>query len=189
MQRCLRDLTDSTTAQSTNASDDGLLFRIDSRIGFLITGTEGFADRPLFQIDGGVQFGRAKPGGPPALGLTLGASIESGEIFARSASISTRFLAGIELPWAIGGSATRRNTVEFVPAVQVGYQHAFEDDGRDGLTFRVAPGIRVFPSRGTVFLTFEPISFVLLAAPPPAEDHGDDRFGWELGVLKFGWRF
>ena len=69
-------------AQSNADSDDGLLFKIDSRIGFLFTGTEGFADRPLFQIDGGVQFGRAKPGGPPALGITLGASIESGEIFA-----------------------------------------------------------------------------------------------------------
>jgi len=176
-------------AQSPGDSEDGLLFRIDSRIGFLITGSEGFADRPLFQVDGGLQFGRARPGGPPALGITLGASIESGEIFARTASISTRFLAGIELPWAIGGSATRRNAVEFVPAIQVGYQHAFEDDGRNGLTLRVAPGIRVLQSTRTMFLTFEPLSFVLLAAPAPAEDLGDDRFGVELGVLKFGWRF
>lgn len=167
---------------------DPLLFRVDTRIGFLVTGAGGFADRPLFQTDGGVQLGRARPGGPPAVGLTLGTALASGELFAEGASVSLRVLGGVEFPWALGSGTRAQAPVELVPVFQMGYQIAFQDDRRRGFTARTALGLRIVPSRGTFFTTFEPFSLVWLPQPGRGRAAGS-RWGLEVGVLKVGWRF
>ena len=168
---------------------DGLLFRVDARLGYLITGGQGFSDRPFVQIDGGIQFGQATVGGPPSLALTVGAAVGAGEFLAEAGTYSLRMLGGVELPWAIDASVLGDRPVELVPAIQAGHQESYGEDERSGFTLRAALGLRLLPSSGTFFVTFEPAGFVLLPRPDPAMDEGSSRFAAELGVLKVGWRF
>lgn len=161
----------------------GILYRVDSRIGFLITSGQTFGDRPVVQIDGGVQFGAATPGGPPRVGLTGGFTIGAAR-FLGGTDTSIRFLAGAEFPWALSRS------IELAPAVQAGYLKAFDEDERHGFTSRVAVGIRVLPSRGAFYFGFEPIALVTLPLPDAtAEGDPGSRVAAEFGLLRFGWRF
>lgn len=189
----------SAQAGPAGGPEDGrrVLRRLDGRIGFLITGGESFTDRPFAQVDAGVQFGRARHGGSPALGVLVGAALGFGEILASDASASLRVMAGIEAPWAVapGGAA---GPLELVPAVQVGLQKAWAEDERDGFTLRAGLGLRVPIGDGTGHITFEPVSFALLSPtgrPVLPETGGDvpldetPRAAFELGILKFGWRF
>lgn len=164
--------------------------RIDARLGFLATGGETFSDRPFIQAGGALEFGKAQAGGPPVLAVTTGIVAEFGDIFAASMTTSWRFLAGVEVAWVLadgpGGSAPR---AEFVPSVQAGYQTDGGRDQRNGLTIRAGPGIRIpLDPDGRILLTFEPISVVLLPGPDGAVED-EARIAWELGILRFGFRF
>ncbi len=155
-----------------------------------MTGGNTFSDRPLVQLGGALEFGQTRVGGPPAIGVTAGLVAEFGDIFAASMSTSWRFLAGVEAAWALAdavdGSAPR---VEFVPSIQAGYMTTGGQDERSGLTVRAGPGLRIpLAPDGGMLLTFEPVSIVLLPAPDGLiEDEA--RVAWELGILKFGFRF
>lgn len=164
--------------------------RIDTRIGYLLTGGNTFSDRPLVQVGGALEFGQTRVGGPPVFGVTAGLVAEFGNVFAASMTTSWRFLAGVEAAWAltdgVDGAAPR---AEFVPSIQVGYMTTGGQDERSGLTVRAGPGLRVpLAPDGRMLLTFEPVSIVLLPAPDGViEDEA--RVAWELGILKFGFRF
>jgi len=158
-------------------------------MGYLITAGQGFTNRPFGQIDAGVQLDPARPGSLPGFALTLGVAVGAGEFLARGSTVSTRVLAGIELPWAVAVPALGKNPVELVPAIQAGYQNAFGEDKRSGFTLRGAVGLRLLPGTGAFFFTIEPASFVLLSRPDALNDRGSSRFGTELGILKVGWRF
>lgn len=164
--------------------------RLDARLGFLATGGDSFSDRPFVQLGGALEFGTAQVGSPPVLAVTTGIVAEFGDIFAASMTTSWRFLAGIETAWVLAdgvdGGAPR---AEFVPSIQAGYQTNGGRDGRSGLTIRAGPGVRIPLDRdGRMLLTFEPVSVVLL--PGPEETVEDEaRIAWELGILKFGFRF
>lgn len=175
----------SVSAQEPLRPDvrDGPLFRLDSRLGFLVTSGDTFGDRPVWQIDGGIQLGPARPGRPPALGFTVGVSVGAAE-FLGPTTTSTRVMGGIELPWALS------STLELVPAVQAGYLRAAEEDERSGFVSRWAIGIRILPRRQTFYFGFEPASLVTLPRPDdPVRGDPGARAALELGVLRFGWRF
>ena len=162
---------------------EGVLYRVGSGFGFLITSGEGFDDRPDVQLEGGVQFGAARPGGPPKLGLT-GAFTVGAAHFMGGTYTSVRLLTGVEFPWTLSRS------IELVPAAQVGYLKAFEQDERHGFTSRWGVEIRVLPAGGAFYYGFEPIALVTL--PLPKVTSGVDagsRVAPELGLLRFGWRF
>ena len=124
------------------------------------------------------------------LAVTTGIVADFGDIFAASMTTSWRFLAGVEAAWVLadrpGGGVPR---AEFVPSIQAGYQTNGGQDQRSGVTVRAGPGIRIpMDSDGRILLTFEPVSVVLLLGPDGAvEDQA--RIAWELGILKFGFRF
>jgi hypothetical protein len=164
--------------------------RVDARLGYLATGGDTFSDRPFIQLNGALEFGTARAGGPPLFGITAGVVAGFGDIFAASMTTSWRFLAGIETAWVladgIDGGVPR---AEFVPSIQAGYQTTGGQDERKGLTVRAGPGIRIpLNPDGKLLLTFEPVSVVLL--PGPDGVGGDEgRIAWELGILKFGFRF
>lgn len=134
-----------------------------------------------------MQFGRARPGGGPALGLTLGASVGAAEFLGPS-TISLRILGGVELPFAVYEAWPGGAALELVPAIKIGYLRAFEEDERDGLTFRGAVGLRVLPGGGAFYFTFEPLALVALPSPGAGFSSGGSQLALELGVVKVGWR-
>ncbi|MFQ5530753.1 MAG: hypothetical protein ACE5FP_10470 [Gemmatimonadota bacterium] len=164
--------------------------RVDSRLGYLVTGGDTFSDRPFVQIGGALELGRARAGAAPVLAVSVGLVAEFGDIFAASMTTSWRMLAGLEAAWVLAegpdGGAPR---AEFVPSIQAGYQTTVGQDERSGLTLRAGPGLRIpIASDGGMLLTFEPVSVVLLPAPDgPIADEA--RIAWELGILKLGFRF
>ena len=173
----------STAAAQTTA-------RVDARLGYLVTSGDSFSDRPFISFGGALEFGQARVGGPPALGVSAGIAGGFGDVFAASMSTSWRFLVGVEAAWALSdGVDGGVPGAELVPSVQAGFQTTGGQDGRSGLTVRAGPGIRIpLAPDGRTVLTFEPVSLVLLPAPEGAlEDEG--RLAWELGVLKVGFRF
>lgn len=168
---------------------DGVLVRIDARIGFMITGAEGLLDRPLAQVDGGIQFGRARVGGPPSLALTVGVALGSGDFLGEDATTSMRLLMGVEVPFALAGGFVGEGPVELVPVVQVGYRTSYREASRSGFTARAALGLRLLPRETAFFLTLEPVSMTLLPSADESAGSSGGRFAVEVGVLKLGWRF
>ena len=175
-------------AQEAGASDGSVLFLADFRTAFMITGGDGFADRPVFHASGGVQLGQAVPGGPPTVAFTLGTALSVGEFLGPS-PIAVRVLGGIELPVALGAASGPAKPPELVPAIQAGYQNAFGEDRRSGFTLRAALGLRLLSRESGFYFTVEPVSLVLLPRPDPARDRGSERLAVELGLLKFGVRW
>jgi len=162
---------------------DGLLVRLDQRLGFLVTSGEGFGDRPVWEVAVGLQRRAARPGSGPALGLTLGAGVGAAE-FLGPTHASFRVMAGIEGTWSLSP------VIELVPSFQAGYLEALEEDGRRGLVTRTGVGLRVLIPDRAFYFGFEPISLVTLPrARPSLPTDGGSRFAPELGILRFGWRF
>ena len=167
---------------------EGVLWLLHSRVGFMVTGGDGFDDRAFVQLDGGAQFGRASVGAGPAIGLTLGTAVGASH-FLGGTNVSLRVLGGVELPWALDVTAFGDGPVELVPALQAGYLKAYDEDERSGFTLRATVGLRLLPGSSPFFFTFEPITFVLLPSPDPSKAQDRSRLAVELGLLKVGWRF
>jgi hypothetical protein len=79
--------------------------------------------------------------------------------------------------------------VELVPVVQAGYQMQLSGGGRAGFTMRVALGLRFLPAGTSLYLTFEPVSLVLLFPSSADPTASSSRQALEFGLIKFGWRF
>ena len=181
---------DSSVQHGTDRPDakTGILWLISGRVGYLITDSPGFSDRPVFQVDGGLQFGPARPGESPRVALTVGIALGAGDFLGESASESYRLLAGVQVPVAVSGGFIGTSPVEIVPVVQAGYQRTYGQDDRAGFTGRTTIGLRLLPKSTAFFFTFEPVSLFLLA-PPPADASDGSRLALEIGIVKFGWRF
>ncbi len=167
---------------------DGVLVRIDARFAWAVTEGEGFGDHPLIQLDAGVQLGRARVGGPPAVALVVGGSVGVGEALGKS-NLSVRVVGGSELPVAVSMSGLSPSSVEIVPVLQAGYLKVVDEDKRKGFTLRVTVGMRFLFDRTAFYFTFEPLSVVLLPPPPGGFNRSTAKVAFELGILKVGARF
>jgi hypothetical protein len=170
-------------------SRDGVLVRADVRAAWMVTNGLDFGDRPVFQVDVGAQFGRARVGAGPALALTGGVALGVGKALGERQQESLRVMGGVELPIALAIPQIGDQPVELVPVVQAGYQTQLSGGDRVGFTMRVALGLRFLPAASSLYLTFEPVSLVLLFPSSVDPTASSSRQALEFGLIKFGWRF
>ena len=187
--------TKSPPSAAVNASTargpddrDGVLVIIDGRFAWVVTAGEGVGDHPLMELDVGVQFGRARPGGPPGVALLLGGGVGVGEALGKS-NVSWRVVGGIEIPVAVTMPALSESLIEIVPVLQAGYLKVVDEDKRKGFTLRGSVGMRFLFNATAFYLTFEPLSVLLLPAPPGGFNNSTAKVAIELGILKVGARF
>jgi len=162
-------------------------FALDTRAAFLITGTQGFSDRPVLAVD--VRFVIVQPhvGGGPGLGVLAGGAIGFAEIFAEAQSESHRWTGGVEFPWALAASTPGGPPIEIVPLLEAGYLVSNGGDRRRGFLGRVALGLRV--PLGPASFGFEPLGLTLLPNPDVALPGSSSRLAYEVGILRMTWRF
>ncbi|MFV1988694.1 MAG: hypothetical protein ACC682_15575 [Gemmatimonadota bacterium] len=175
-------------AAQTDGTGSVARFAFESRLAFLISDTEGHPDRPVIGADARFTIRPARVGGGPGFGVTAGATVGFAEFFADVQSESFRLVVGVETPWALSASGLGKNPVEIVPLVQVGHLTSNGGDERSGVVSRLALGLRIPLGDGPMYLAFEPIGLTLLPAPDDPHE-GDSRLAYELGLIKFGWRF
>lgn len=160
-------------------------FRLETRLAFLVTRSEGLTDRPLLGARVGFDTGALR-GSRGGLAITLASEIGFGEVFADHQSESLHVWGGAQLPFAVGsGPAT---ALVLVPGIEAGWVKSFGEDERRGFALRVGVGLRV-PVAGRLDFGFHPASFVLLPGPRETAGSHGSRIGLELGVLALGWRF
>ena len=120
------------------------------------------------------------PGAPTRTGIAplfyLGGGIaEEGEA-------SLRILGGVE--WSIG---TPHPRIELVPSVFGGFLKQFDRDEREGPMLKVGLGVR-FVGDENFYIVLEPISFVLLPAPPSGFTPYTTHFAAEATLVRMGGR-
>lgn len=162
---------------------------IDVRMGFLVTRTEGYADRPLLGVDVRLQIVRPRVGAGPGLGVMAGAAIGFADIFGETQSESHRWTGGVEFPWAIASAGLGPRPIEIVPLLQAGYVDSNGGDRRSGFIGRVAVGLRVPLGSDPVYFGFEPFGLTLLPDPDVERDGPSSRLAFEFGLLRVGWTF
>ena len=181
-------LSPTGLAAQTDGAGSVARFAFETRLTFLISDTGGHPDRPILGADARYTIRPARVGGGPGFGVTAGATIGFAEFFADVQSESFRLVGGLEIPWALSTSGLGENAIEIVPLVQVGHLTSNGGDERSGVVSRLALGLRIPLGDGPMYLTFEPFGLTLLPAPDEVQD-GDSRLAYELGLIKFGWRF
>jgi hypothetical protein len=152
-------------------------FRGDFKAGYALTEGAGMNDHILLEVTLGPQFGRAVAGG--SVGV---APVFSGAVaIAEGGHVSLRLQAGLELALGVA------KDLELVPILTGGFLKAFGDDGREGLVARVGLAFRVL-GKNNFYLSFEPVSLVVLPAPPGGFTRYTSHVALDMGVVKVGGR-
>ena len=152
-------------------------FRLDFKTAWGVTDGAGMIDHIVMEVTGGPQIGTASVGGPPAISPLIGAV---GGI-AEEGQPSMRIFGGVELAFGL------HKSLELVPGVFGGWLKAFKGDEREGGMFRVTLGLRVL-SDEDFFIVVEPVTLVVLPAPPGGFTPYTTHVSLDFGIVKFGGR-
>lgn len=152
-------------------------FRLDFKTSWGITDGVGMIDHAALEVTLGPQIGDATPGGPPAIAPLFG--VTAG--IAEEAQPSLRLFGGAEFAGGLNPH------LELVWGVFGGWLKDFRGDQRVGPMFRATVGLRVL-SDEDFFIVVEPVSLVVLPAPPGGFTPYTSHVSLDFGIIKFGGR-
>ena len=142
---------------------------------YAITDGGGVGDFLRVELQLGAQLRRAQPGPAPGIGVfaTFGPTVAEGLHFTLRPGL------GVELSWEA------RSGIEPYVEMMWGWFKSFSLDEREGVCFRIAPGIRIHIDAGG-WLGFEPIGYELLPVPAGAPSPLRARGAIEFSIFQAG---
>ena len=152
-------------------------FRGDFKAAYALTEGAGMNDHILMEVTLGPQFGRAVAGGSVGVAPVFSGAVS----IAEGGHASLRLQGGLELALGVA------KDVELVPIITAGFLKAFGDDEREGPVARLGLAFRIL-GKNNFYLTFEPVSLVVLPAPPGGFTRYTSHVALDMGVVKVGGR-